>query len=181
MFKDEKGNSGLLTAGAGCCLAASVLWPFALPSRLLYAAGAGVLFAACMRASGQRPEFAAARKHLAAFGVLMGLCAFLQGAEISRLLALGGAAFSYFAMTLLCAGCEALREKRPANERQTQLPPVVGHFELCAGGFALCQIAAFSLPGLRSLADLLAMACYTIGFALLLRYFTGFSTKQDKE
>lgn len=177
MLNDKKSFSLLLTAGTGCCLAASILWPFPLPSRLLYAAGAGILFGACTLAHAQRTEFAAARKHLAAFGLLMGLCAFLHEEEVTRLLALGGAVFSYFAMTLLCAGCKALREGRPADERQTELPPVVGHFELCAGIFAVCQVAALSLTGLRSAADLTAMACYTVGFALLLRYFAGFLTK----
>lgn len=177
MCKDEKSLFRLFASGTGCCLAASVLWPFPLPSRLLYAAGAGILFGACTSARAQRTEFAAARKHLAAFGLLMGLCAFLHEEEVTRLLALGGAVFSYFAMTLLCAGCKALREGRPADERQTELPPVVGRFELCAGVFAACQVVALSLAGLRSAADLTAMAGYTIGFALLLRYFTGFSAK----
>lgn len=175
MFKDEKTLPRLLCAGCACCLAASVLWPFLLLSRLLYAAGACVLIAACTLARDQRAEFAAARKHLAAFGILMGLCAFMPSDEVAYLLTLGGAVFSYFAMTLLCAGCKALRDKRPADERQVEMPPVVGHFELCAGAVALCQIASISLPGLRSAADLVAMAGYAVGFGLLLRYFSGFS------
>lgn len=177
MFQIERSFSRLLAAGSGCCLAASVLWPFPLPSRMLYAAGACVLITACSAARKKRAEFAAARKHLAAFGLLMGLCAFLPAEQVARLLTLGGAVFSYFAMTLLCAGCKALRDGRAADVRQTEMPPVVGQFELCAGVFALCQIAALSMPGLRAAADWLAMACYTVGFALLLRYFIRFGKK----
>lgn len=158
-------------AGCGCCLAASVIWPFPLASRLLYAAGAAVLFATCAQARELRPEFAAARKHLAAFGLLMGLGAFLPAGQVARLLALGGAVFGYFAMTLLCAGCKALRDGRKPGERQTEMPPVVGQFELCAGAFALCQIAALCAPGLQAIADWAAMACFTLGFGLLLRHF----------
>lgn len=174
MCQDERSFARFLTAGSGCCLAASVLWPFALPSRLLYTLGAGVLFIACCIAREKRSEFAAARKHLVAFGLLMGLCAVVYAEDIARLLSLGGAVFSYFAMTLLCAGCKALQDGLRADERQREMPPVVGQFELCAGLFALCQIVALCMPGLRSAADLLAMTCYAVGFALLLRYFARF-------
>lgn len=160
-----------LTAGAECCLIASILWPFALFSRLLYALGAAVFFWACCGAKNLRGEFSAARKHLATFGVLLGTCAFLQEAPVSRLLALGGAVFGYFSIALLCAGCQALQERCEENERPSRLPSEVGRFEVCAGLFALCQIVALSAPGLCSLADLAAMVCFTVGFVSCSRYF----------
>ena len=154
-------NTRLLTAGAALGLAASIFWPFRLPSRLLYLAGAVLLFTACHRMRARRSEFAAARKYLAAFAVLAGLSVAISTEQIARLLQLGLAAFSYFAVTLLCAGCKAVQDGRPASERQTEMPGVVGQFEVCAGVFAVCQAVALGLPGLRSWADLAAMA----GFA----------------
>ena len=164
-------NTRLLTAGAALGLAASIFWPFRLPSRLLYLAGAVLLFTACHRMRARRSEFAAARKYLAAFAVLAGLSAAISTEQIARLLQLGLAAFSYFAVTLLCAGCKAVQDGRPASERQTEMPGVVGQFEVCAGVFAVCQAVALGLPGLRSWADLAAMAGFAAGFGLLMNYF----------
>ena len=164
-------NARLLAAGAALGLAASIFWPFRLPSRLLYLAGAALLFAACHRMRARRSEFAAARKYLAAFAVLAGLSAAISAEQIARLLQLGLAAFSYFAVTLLCAGCKAVRDGRPAAERQLEMPPVVGQFEICAGVFAACQAAALGLPGLRGGADFAAMVSLAAGFGLLTNYF----------
>ena len=91
--------------------------------------------------------------------------------QIARLLQLGLAAFSYFAVTLLCAGCKAVRDGRPAAERQLEMPPVVGQFEICAGVFAACQAVALGLPGLRGGADFAAMVSFAAGFGLLTNYF----------